>query len=59
MVASEPGEPLLLYITATAEVMSMVLIAEWSEPQQPQVPKGAPTVNSRSQDLDPTEKLGG
>jgi hypothetical protein len=28
MVAPEPGEPLLLYITATAEVVSMVLVAE-------------------------------
>jgi hypothetical protein len=32
MVALEPGEPLLLYITATAEAVSMVLVAEWSEP---------------------------
>jgi hypothetical protein len=28
MVAPEPGEPLLLYITATSEAMSMVLVAE-------------------------------
>jgi hypothetical protein len=28
MVASEPGEPLLLYITATAEAVSMVLVIE-------------------------------
>jgi hypothetical protein len=40
MVASEPNEPLLLYIIATAEAISMVLIAEQQEPQQPQMPKG-------------------
>jgi hypothetical protein len=28
MVAPEPGEPLLLYITATSETVSMVLVAE-------------------------------
>jgi hypothetical protein len=28
MVAPEPGEPLLLYITATAEAVSMVLVTE-------------------------------
>jgi hypothetical protein len=27
-VASEPGEPLLLYVTASAEVVSMVLVTE-------------------------------
>jgi hypothetical protein len=32
MVALEPGEPLLLYIMATAEVVSMVLVAERPEP---------------------------
>jgi hypothetical protein len=32
MVALELGEPLLLYITATAEAVSMVLVAERSEP---------------------------
>jgi hypothetical protein len=32
VVASEPGEPLLLYIAATAEVVSMVLVAERPEP---------------------------
>jgi hypothetical protein len=34
MVALEPGEPLLLYIVATAEAVSRVLVAEWSEPHQ-------------------------
>jgi hypothetical protein len=28
MVAPEPGEPLLLYIAATSEAVSMVLVAE-------------------------------
>jgi hypothetical protein len=32
MVAPEPGEPLLLYIVATAKVLSMVLVAERPEP---------------------------
>jgi hypothetical protein len=34
MVAPEPGEPLLLCITAIAEAMSMVLVAERPEPPQ-------------------------
>jgi hypothetical protein len=34
MVALEPGEPLLLYIVATTEVVSMVLVAKWSGPHQ-------------------------
>jgi hypothetical protein len=33
MVALEPSEPLLLYIVATAEVVSMVLVAERPEPK--------------------------
>jgi hypothetical protein len=32
VVAPEPGEPLLLYIAATAEAVSMVLVVERSEP---------------------------
>jgi hypothetical protein len=32
MVAPEPGEPLLLYIAATPEVVSMVLVAERPDP---------------------------
>jgi hypothetical protein len=31
-VASEPGEPLLLYIVAIAEAMSMMLVTERPEP---------------------------
>jgi hypothetical protein len=53
MEALEPGEHLLLYIMATAEVMSMVLVAEQPEPKQPQALKGAPVAGSGSQDLDP------
>jgi hypothetical protein len=34
MVAPEPGEPLLLYIVATADARSMVLVAERPEPHQ-------------------------
>jgi hypothetical protein len=56
MVAPEPGEPLLLYIAATAEVVSMVLVVEQPEPQQPQALKGAPTTGSRSQDPDPPRR---
>jgi hypothetical protein len=53
MVALKPGEPLVLYITITIEVVSMVLVAEQPKPQQPQVPKGALVAGSRSQDPDP------
>jgi hypothetical protein len=35
MVASEPSEPLLLYITAIAKVVSLVLVAERLNPQEP------------------------
>jgi hypothetical protein len=52
MVSLEHGEPLLLYIVVTTEVVSMVLIVERPEPQQPQAQKGAPADDSRSQDLD-------
>jgi hypothetical protein len=53
MVALEPGEPLPLYIMDTPQVVSMVLVTEQPEPQQPQVPKGALTASSVSQDPDP------
>jgi hypothetical protein len=55
MVAVEPSEHLLLYIAATAEIISMVLVAERPKPKQPQVLKGAHAAGSGSQDLDPTE----
>jgi hypothetical protein len=55
MVALEPGEPLLLYIVAIADVVSMVLVAEQSKPKQPRALKGTPVVGSGSQDPDPAE----
>jgi hypothetical protein len=55
MLAPEPGEPLMLYIVATTEVVSMVLVIEWPKPGQPQALKGAPTTGSRFQDPDPVE----
>jgi hypothetical protein len=54
-VAPEPGEPLLLYITAIAEVVSMVLVVERPKPKQPQLLKGAPIAGSISQDPDTVE----
>jgi hypothetical protein len=48
MVALEPGEPLLLYITATAKAVSMVLVAEQPEPLQPQETKVTPVNGSGS-----------
>jgi hypothetical protein len=39
MVAPEPSEHLLLYITVKAEVMSMILVAERAKPKQPQALK--------------------
>jgi hypothetical protein len=56
MVAPEPSEPLMLYVAATSEVVSMVLVAERPEPQQPQVLKGASIGSSGSQDPEPTEE---
>jgi hypothetical protein len=41
MLALEPGEPLLLYIAAIAEAVSMVLVVEQPEPPQPQETKEA------------------
>jgi hypothetical protein len=53
MVAPKPGEPLLLCIVATAEAVSMVLVAELSEPPQPQETKATSMNSSGSQDLEP------
>jgi hypothetical protein len=55
IVAPEPGEHLVLYIVAKAKVVSIVLVAEWSEPKQPQALKGAPAAGSGTQDPDPVE----
>jgi hypothetical protein len=49
MVAPEPGEPLLLYITATAKAVSMVLVTERPEPTQPQETKETSVNGSGSQ----------
>jgi hypothetical protein len=40
LVAPEPGEPLYLYITAVAEVVSMVLVIERTA-QEGQEPEGS------------------
>jgi hypothetical protein len=48
MVALEPGKPLLLYIVATTDVVSKVLVIEWPDPKQPQALKGAPAARSGS-----------
>jgi hypothetical protein len=53
IVALEPGEPLLLYIAATTEVVSMVLVIEQPEPPQPQETKEAYTNGSGSQGPEP------
>jgi hypothetical protein len=55
MVAPEPSEHLMLYIAATTEVISMVLVAERLEPKQSQALKGAPAIGSRYQDPDRAE----
>jgi hypothetical protein len=64
MVSPEPGEPLLLYIAAIAEAMSMideryltsppVLVDERSEPPQPQETKEASVNGSGSYGPEPT-----
>jgi hypothetical protein len=41
MVVPEPGEPLLLYSTAMANAISMVLVTEQPEPPPPLAAKGA------------------
>jgi hypothetical protein len=58
MVAPEPGEPLLLYIVATTEAMSMVLVAERPKPHQHQKPKGTSAASFKSLDLGSTGGVG-
>jgi hypothetical protein len=53
IVALEPGEPLLLYITAIAKAVSMVLVAERPEPPQPQETKETSMNGSGSPDPKP------
>jgi hypothetical protein len=52
VVAPEPDEPLLLYVAATAAVVSMVLVAERPKLQQ------RPAAGSGSQNSDPAEGPG-
>jgi hypothetical protein len=58
MVAPEPSEPLLFYIAATVEAMSMVLVTKWPEPHQHQKPKGTSAASFGSLDLGPAEGAG-
>jgi hypothetical protein len=51
MVALEPGEPLLLYIAATSEAVSMVLVIERPDPHAPHELGSSSTDGSGS--LDP------
>jgi hypothetical protein len=57
-VAPEPGEPLLLYIAATSEAMSMVLVAERPDPHGLHELGSSSTVGSGSHDLGPVEEPG-
>jgi hypothetical protein len=50
MVAPEPGEPLLLYIAATSEAVSMVLVAERPGPHGLQELGSSSATGSGSQD---------
>jgi hypothetical protein len=56
MVAPEPGEPLLLYIVATAEAVSMVLVAERPDLPTSHEPTNSSTNGSGSQDPGPAEE---
>jgi hypothetical protein len=58
MVAPEPGEPLLLYITATSEAVSMVLVAERLDPHDPHEIGNSSTDGSGSKDPGPAEEPG-
>jgi hypothetical protein len=56
MVAPEPGEPLLLYIMATSEAVSMVLVTERPDPYSTHELGGSPADGSGSQDPGPVEE---
>jgi hypothetical protein len=58
MVAPEPGEPLLLYITATSEAVSMVLLAERPDPHDPHELGSSSADGSESQDPGLAEEPG-
>jgi hypothetical protein len=53
MATPEPREPFLLYIAATAEAVSMVLVTERLKPPQPQEIKEASMNGSGSQGPEP------
>jgi hypothetical protein len=54
MVAPKPGEPLLLYVTAMADTISMELVTERLETLLPLASKGVAASGSGSQDPKPT-----
>jgi hypothetical protein len=56
MVAPEPGEPPLLYIMATSEAMSMVLVAERPDPHSTHELGSSFADGSGSQDPGPVEE---
>jgi hypothetical protein len=56
MVAPEPSEPLLLYIVATSEAVSMVMVAERLDPHNPLELGSSSVDDSWSQDPGPTEE---
>jgi dsDNA-binding SOS-regulon protein len=56
MVAPETGEPLLLYIAATSEAVSMVLVAERPDPHAPHELESSSADGSGSLDPRPTEE---
>jgi hypothetical protein len=58
MVAPEPGEPLLLYIVAISEAMSMVLVTERPDPHDLHELGSSSVDGSGSQDLGPAEEPG-
>jgi hypothetical protein len=58
MVAPELSEPLLLYIAATSEAMSMVLVAERPDPHSLHELRSSSANGSGSQDPGPPEEPG-
>jgi hypothetical protein len=56
MVAPGPGEPLLLYIVATSDAMSVVLVAERPNPQSTHELGSSSADGSGSQHLGPVEE---
>jgi hypothetical protein len=58
MVTPEPGETLLLYIAATSEAVSMVLLTERPDPHSPHELGSSSANGSGSQDPGPVEEPG-